>query len=444
MEIKVIKFGGTSVGNAERMIQVVEILSKVEGKKLIVLSAMAGTTNALVDLAETAAADPSRALEKVNSLRHHYGQVVQNLFENEEMINSGQQVLTEHSENLEKLVSVYTQKNTTREILAVGELLSTRLFALKCKELGIKVRVIPALEFMVIDAKGEPALGTIKRKVLPFLETRSDEEWLITQGYVCRNHNGEVDNLKRGGSDYTATILGAVLEASEIQIWTDIDGVHNNDPRIVKSTIPIRYLSYREAAELAYFGAKILHPACVLPAEKSGVPLRLKYTLEPDKPGTLIGKDTSKRAITAIAAKDGIYAIKIYSHRMLMAYGFLRRVFQVFENHRTSIDMITTSEVAVSVTIDEAGALEDIIQELSTFAEVEAVGGYSIICIVGNALYDDPAYVHDIFSRLEGIPLRMVSMGGSRYNLSVLVKSIYKEKALVQLNEVFLDARRNC
>ena len=294
--------------------------------------------------------------------------------------------------------------------------------------------MLPALDFMRLDANGEPDLTFIRRELSRRLDGHPGIRLFITQGYICRNHRGEVDNLKRGGSDYSATLIGAALEAEEVQIWTDIDGIHNNDPRVVEHTYPVRQVSYREAAELAYFGAKILHPTCVLPAEQQGVPIRLKNTFAPEAPGTLISAASSGHAIAAIAAKDGITAIKIRSHRMLMAYGFLRRVFEVFENYRTPIDMITTSEVAVSLTIDDPIHLAAITRELRAFGEVSVEPEQSIICIVGDNLNGQMGYAQKIFTALAEVPIRMVSYGGSNNNISVLINSSYKETALQALN----------
>ncbi len=438
--MQVLKFGGTSVGSADRMNEVIDILERNEGRQLVVLSAMSGTTNDLVKIGNTMVnGSKQEAQQRVTELIDKYTRVLTDLFEKKSFRDKGRYLL-EPSFNLlrSKLESSSIDSADEKEILAQGEILSTGLFTLLCEIRGVAVALLPALDFMRTDSLGEPELEITEELLVPIINSIDIEtNILITQGYICRNHLGYVDNLQRGGSDYTATIIGAVLGAEEVQIWTDIDGIHNNDPRLVDDTKPIRRLSYREAAELAYFGAKILHPTCVLPAEREGVPLRLKCTMNPDASGTLITDQHSNRPITALAAKDGITAIKIYSHRMLNAYGFLRRLFEIFEKHQTPVDMITTSEVAVSLTIDDTTNLEGIIQDLSVFAEVESTSDYSIICIVGNALYDDSDHVHRIFESLKDIPIRMVSMGGSRYNISLLVKSEYKKDALVALNVLF-------
>ena len=438
--MEVLKFGGTSVGTADRMNDVIDILEKKSGEQIVILSAMSGTTNQLVAINEAIRTNhKDKAQQLVDELESRYTRVLTDLYPEKHDRDRGRTLLSSSFDLLRsKLKSSSFDAVDEKEVLAQGELISTRLFTLICEIRQVAVALIPALEFMRTNERGEPDMAKTSELIQPWLETIDDDiQILITQGFICRNHKGEVDNLQRGGSDYTATVIGAAIQADEVQIWTDIDGVHNNDPRLVQDTQPIRNLSYREAAELAYFGAKILHPTCVLPVEKANVPLRLKCTMDPPAPGTLISTETSKKAITALAAKDGITAIKIQSHRMLNAYGFLTKVFQVFENHRTSVDMITTSEVAVSLTIDNTEHLDAILSDLKVFAEVEAVPGYAIVCIVGNALYDNSEHVDKIFSALEKIPVRMVSMGGSRYNVSLLVKSSYKKDALVALNGLF-------
>jgi aspartate kinase len=323
-----------------------------------------------------------------------------------------------------------------RELLAQGELISTELFYQHLQERRISARLLPALYFMSIDENDEPELEKISERLKPLVSSLTNIDIVITQGYICRNNRNEIDNLKRGGSDYTASLIGAAIRAEEIQIWTDIDGMHNNDPRIVKKTIPISELTFDEASELAYFGAKILHPSTIVPAQKYNVPVRLKNTMDEKAPGTIItGKGSSVGSFKAIAAKDAITAINIRSSRMLMAYGFLRRVFEVFENHKTSIDMITTSEVAVSLTIDNDSNLPSIENELKKFGTIEVDKDQTIICIVGQKITEQKAVLKKIFDALSDVPVRMVSCGGSTNNVSVLVEKQYKEKALNALNE---------
>ena len=434
----VLKFGGTSVGTSERMRDVLSILNRTEEQQMVVLSAMAGTTNALVEInAELREQRIDSANSMLETLQGQYVRTSEELFPDQEEYRSrALEVVDEVFNYLSERTTQSLRRDVSREILAQGEILSTNLFHILVASEGQESALLPALDFMRLDEKSEPFLQKTSALLKPILQENGDAPLLITQGYICRNHWGDIANLQRGGSDYTATILGAVLDAEEIQIWTDIDGIHNNDPRIVESTSPVRQLSYREAAELAYFGAKILHPTCVIPAEKMQVPLRLKFTADPDAAGTIISGDTSTLPITAVAAKDNITTINIYSSRMLMAYGFLKKVFQVFEDHKTPVDMITTSEVAVTLTIDDVQRLELIKKDLSDFAEITVKDGYSIICIVGSELYDNSAHVTKIFTSLSDVPLRMVSMGGSRHNISLLIKTAYKTKALQALNQV--------
>lgn len=434
----VLKFGGTSVGTSERMRDVLSILNRTEEQQMVVLSAMAGTTNALVEInAELREHRIDSANSMLETLQGQYVRTSEELFSDQEEYRSrALEVVDEVFNYLSERTTQSLRRDVSKEILAQGEILSTNLFHILVASEGQESALLPALDFMRLDEKSEPFLEKTSALLKPILQENGDAPLLITQGYICRNHWGDIANLQRGGSDYTATILGAVLDAEEIQIWTDIDGIHNNDPRIVESTSPVRQLSYREAAELAYFGAKILHPTCVIPAEKMQVPLRLKFTADPDAAGTIISGDTSTLPITAVAAKDNITTINIYSSRMLMAYGFLKKVFQVFEDHKTPVDMITTSEVAVTLTIDDVQRLELIKKDLSDFAEITVKDGYSIICIVGSELYDNSAHVTKIFTSLSDVPLRMVSMGGSRHNISLLIKTAYKTKALQALNQV--------
>lgn len=438
--MQVLKFGGTSVGSADRIQEVIDILEKIDGRNIVVLSAMSGTTNSLVQIIDALnAGDQAKAAEIWGALEERYTRVLTDLYPLKEIRDKGRALIAPSFDLLTSKINKETfTKIDELEILAQGEIISTRLFVLQCEVRNVPVALIDALDFMRTDHRADPDLDESRVLLQRQLDTIDEEiEMVITQGYICRNVNGEVDNLKRGGSDYSATIIGSLVDADEIQIWTDIDGFHNNDPRIIEDTHPIRNLSYREAAELAYFGAKILHPTCVLPAEKSQIPLRLKCTMDPQALGTLITNKTSNRPVTALAAKGGISVIKVYSHRMLNAYGFLTQLFSVFEKHHTSVDMITTSEVAVSLTIDDDSFLENIISDLEVFAEVEVEHDYAIVCIVGNELYNDPKYAFQIFEALKEIPIRMTSMGGSRQNISLLVKDEFRKQALIQLNSLF-------
>ncbi len=440
--MNVLKFGGTSVGNPERMRQVAALIHDGQSK-IVVLSAVSGTTNQLVRIAGALyKGNRDEATALLAALREQYRLFILDLLPAGFYQQRAKMALDQYFSVIEHLFDGLFGQREEKIILAQGELISTQLFQLYLEHSAIPSRLIPAFEFMRLDEQGEPDLAFISRAFAQTLDRHAGAPYFITQGYICLNHAGGIDNLQRGGSDYTATLIGAALEAEEIQIWTDIDGLHNNDPRIVENTFPVRRVSYREAAELAYFGAKILHPTCVIPAEKMGVPIRLKNTMAPDAPGTLISEQSSGRRISAIAAKDGITAIKIRSGRMLNAYGFLRRVFEVFEQYKTPIDMIATSEVAVSITIDNPAHLTDILRELAPFGELSYDENQTIICIVGDELNEKTGVARDIFQALEDIPIRMVSYGGSNNNVSVLVASEYKSLALRALQAVMVQPEK--
>lgn len=433
--MKVLKFGGTSVGSAERMKNLVSIINNNE-PKIVVLSAMSGTTNALVEIANALyARENNNAKQLIDALEKKYERVLQELYSKESSLNKGKELVKNHFEFIRSFTLDMFTTNEEKAILAQGELLSTAMEHFYLEEIGIDSVLLPSLNFMRIDENDEPDLTYIEENLKAELKKYSGKKLFITQGYICRNAFGEIDNLKRGGSDYTATLIGAALTAEEIQIWTDIDGMHNNDPRTVGKTFPVTELSFDEAAELAYFGAKILHPTCVLPAQKRKVPVRLLNTMQPQAKGTVITEKIPVDRITAIAAKEGIIAIKIKSARMLLAYGFLRSVFEIFERYKTPIDMITTSEVAVSVTIDNGKNLGGILKELKDFCSVEIDKDQTIICIVGSFTAEKQGVAVKIFDSLKNIPLRMISYGGSENNVSVLVDSKYKKDALVALNK---------
>jgi aspartate kinase len=432
----VMKFGGTSVGKPERLKKVAELVLTTPGKKIVVLSALSGTTNALVTIGENLmAGNTDKAEAEISSLEKHYHVYIKDLFTGEASHTIGQEIVGRYFILMRLLAAGQFDDKSYRELLAQGELISTELFYHYLQEKKISSRLLPALHFMSIDENEEPELEKISRRLKPLVDSMNAIEILITQGYICRNHRNEIDNLKRGGSDYTASLIGAAVKAEEVQIWTDIDGMHNNDPRIVKKTFPISQLTFDEASELAYFGAKILHPSTIVPAQKYNIPVRLKNTMDEKAAGTLITEKGSQGSFKAIAAKDNITAIKIKSSRMLMAYGFLRRVFEVFEQHKTPIDMIATSEVAVSLTIDNQAHLPSIEAELRKFGSIEVDKDQTIICIVGNRIMDKEGVLTDVFKSLASIPVRMVSCGGSANNVSVLIDKQYKEKALNALNE---------
>jgi aspartate kinase len=350
-------------------------------------------------------------------------------------LEKAKSIISEHFEFLNIILKISFNEALQKDILAQGELLSTKLFSCYLGEVGIAHKLLPALEFMSIDSYDEPQIGTIKVKLGMLLEENKNTKLFITQGYICRNSKGEIDNLKRGGSDYTASLVAAAIQASVCEIWTDIDGMHNNDPRMVDKTLPIETLSFDEAAELAYFGAKILHPASIWPAQQYNVPVKLLNTMEPDAKGTVIQEKASSVGVKAVAAKDGIIAIKIKSSRMLLAYGFLRKIFEVFEKYRTSIDMITTSEVAVSLTIDSKDHLPEIIKELEPFGSVEVDDNQTIVAVVGHELAQTGEILTRLFDALASVPVRMVSYGGSHHNVSILIPAEYKKATLQLLNK---------
>lgn len=432
----VLKFGGTSVGKPERMKKIAELVLGTPGKKIVVLSALSGTTNALVAIGDhLVAGQKAKAEDEIKALESHYQAFIKELYSSDAFLAIGQETVSRFFIFMRLLAAGQFDNKSYRELLAQGELISTELFYQHLQERKINARLLPALYFMSIDENDEPELDKISERVKPLIISLSNIDIIITQGYICRNHRNEIDNLKRGGSDYTASLIGAAVRADEIQIWTDIDGMHNNDPRIVKKTLPISELTFDEASELAYFGAKILHPSTIVPAQKYNVPVRLKNTLDEKALGTIITSKGTEGSFKAIAAKDGITAINIRSSRMLMAYGFLRRVFEIFENHKTSIDMITTSEVAVSVTIDNNTQLASIENELKKFGTISVDKDQTIICIVGQKITVQEDVFKKIFDSLAGVPIRMVSCGGSTNNVSVLVDKKYKDKALNVLNE---------
>jgi aspartate kinase len=432
----VVKFGGTSVGKPERMKKIANLVMGMPGKKIVVLSALSGTTNTLVRIGDHLVAQQHTAAEQeISTLEKHYEQFIKELYESESYRAIGQEIVSRYFSLFRLLSAGKFDDRSFRELLAQGELISTELFYHHLQEIKVSSRLLPALHFMSIDENQEPELEKISERLKPILATMSHVDILVTQGYICRNHKNEIDNLKRGGSDYTASLIGAAIRAEEIQIWTDIDGMHNNDPRIVKKTVPIAELTFDEASELAYFGAKILHPSTIVPAQKYSVPVRLKNTLDEKAPGTIISDKGGRGEFKAIAAKDGITAIKIKSSRMLLAHGFLRKVFEVFERYKTSIDMISTSEVAISLTIDDNKNLKLILEELTSFGNIEVDENQSIICVVGNLLSEKEGVLQEVFEALKTIPIRMVSYGGSYNNISILVDSSQKDKALNLLNE---------
>lgn len=434
--MKVMKFGGTSVGKPERMKHIAALLQNQTEPALVVLSALSGTTNALVTIGDNIAdGDRHTATQNINALHEHYKTFIRELLSDENAYKKAQAIVEEHFDFLNIILKISFSEALSKDILAQGELLSTKIFCCYLEEAGASYALLPALEFMSIDENEEPQIGTIRTRLTQLIHQHKDKKILVTQGYICKNARGEVDNLKRGGSDYTASLVAAAINASVCEIWTDIDGMHNNDPRVVNKTVPVEQLSFDEAAELAYFGAKILHPASIWPAQQYKIPVRLLNTMAPDAKGTLITQDAASAGVKAVAAKDNIIAIKIKSGRMLLAYGFLRKVFEVFEKYKTPIDMITTSEVAVSITIDNAEHLKQIIKELEVLGSVEVDEGQTIISVVGHNINETEEIIKKLFGSIRSIPIRMVSYGGSRHNISLLVAAEHKTQLLQQLNK---------
>ena len=433
--MKILKFGGTSVGTPQRMKDVCQLITDGE-RKIVVLSAMSGTTNSLVEIADyIKKKNLEGAGSVINKLRTLYRTHVSELYSKQENV--------EHTDNLLNGIFMHLHDLTTKpystalekEILAQGELMSTNMVTNYLKECGIKVMLIPALDYMRTDANSEPDMSFIREHLSHILEKNPGYDLYITQGFICRNINGEIDNLQRGGSDYTACLIGAVLHADEIQIWTDIDGMHNNDPRFVEGTTPVRQLNFEEAAELAYFGAKILHPTCIQPAHYAGVPVRLLNTMDPSAPGTIINDQMQKGTIKAVAAKDNITAIKIVSSRMLLATGFLHKLFETFEVNHTPVDMVTTSEVGVTLTIDNNAHLANIVEELKQYGTVSIDENMCIICVVGDLRWGNVGFETLVTEALANIPVRMISYGGSNHNISFLIREQDKKAALCALSE---------
>ncbi|MCI5776300.1 MAG: aspartate kinase [Bacteroidales bacterium] len=429
--MKILKFGGTSVGSAPRMKEVANLVLEDGQVKIVVLSAMSGTTNSLVEISNYLyKKNADGANEVISKLEKKYAEHIAELYSTPEYQEKGMELIRERFNYIKSFTNKVFTVFEEKEILSQGELISTGMFHLYLLERGVKSCLLPALDYMRIDKNNEPDTAYIRENLNAILAKNQGFDIYITQGYICRNSFGEVDNLQRGGSDYTASLIGAALLADEIQIWTDIDGMHNNDPRFVDNTKPVSELSFDEAAELAYFGAKILHPTCVLPAKVNNIPVRLLNTMDPKAHGTLISGHQCPDRVAAIAAKDNIIALRIKSSRMFLAYGFMRKVFEVFESYKTPIDMITTSEVGVSVTIDTDRHLYDIIDDLKKFGTVEVDKNQCIICIAGDFAANKKGYASAIFDSLAEVPIRMISYGGSSHNVSILVDAQDKVAAL--------------
>ena len=438
--MKVMKFGGTSVGSPERMKGVASLVTESGEPTFIVLSAMSGTTNSLVEISDYLyKKNPEGANEVINNLEKKYMQHVEELYSTEEMKKTTREFLQGEFNYLRSFTKDLFTSFEEKSIVAQGEMMSTNMVVNYLKEQGVKAVLLSALDFMRTDKNAEPDPQYIKEKLAAIMEQNQGYQIYITQGFICRNAYGEVDNLQRGGSDYTASLIGAALPAEEIQIWTDIDGMHNNDPRVVEHTEAVRQLNFEEAAELAYFGAKILHPTCVQPAKYAGIPVRLKNTMDPKADGTIIDNVIVRGKIKAVAAKDNITAIKIKSSRMLLATGFLRKVFEIFESYQTPIDMIATSEVGVSMSIDNDAHLNDIVNELKKYGTVTVDSDMCIICVVGDLDWSNVGFETIATDAMKNIPVRMISYGGSNYNISFLIKEKDKKQALQNLSNVLFE-----
>ena len=438
--MKVLKFGGTSVGSAERMKGVAKLITDGQ-EKIVVLSAMSGTTNSLVEISDYLyKKNPEGAHEVINTLESKYKRHIDELYSTEEYKEKTWELVKSVFDYIRTFTKDIFTLFEEKVILAQGEIMSTNMMTNYLCEQGVKAVLIPALEYMRTDKNSEPDVTYIREKLTAQLDANPGYEIYITQGFICRNAYGEIDNLQRGGSDYSASLIGAAINASEIQIWTDIDGMHDNDPRLVDKTSPVRHLHFDEAAELAYFGAKILHPTCIQPAKYANIPVHLLNTMEPSAPGTLISNDTEKSKIKAVAAKDNITAIRIKSSRMLLAHGFLRKVFEIFESYQTAIDMVCTSEVGVSMSIDNTKHLNEILTDLKKYGTVTVDYNMCIVCVVGDLEWENVGFEAKALDAMRDIPVRMISFGGSNYNISFLVREEDKVRALQSLSNNLFNA----
>lgn len=438
--MKVMKFGGTSVGSPQRIKEVSSLITETGEPTFIVLSAMSGTTNSLVEISNYLyKKNPDGANEIINCLENKYMLHVEELYTTEVYKQKTREFLHDEFDYLRSFTKNLFTSFEEKSIVAQGEIMSTNMVVNYLQENGVKAVLLNALDFMRTDKNGEPDLQTIKEKLSEIMKANEGYQIYLTQGFICRNAYGEIDNLLRGGSDYTASLVGAALPAEEIQIWTDIDGMHNNDPRVVEDTEALHQLNFDEAAELAYFGAKILHPTCVLPAKYANIPVRLKNTMDPKAEGTLINNVVIKGKFKAVAAKDNITAVKIKSSRMLLATGFLRKIFEIFESYQTPIDMITTSEVGVSMSIDNNTHLDEIVNELKKYGTVTVDTDMCIICVVGDLDWNNLGFESQALDAMKNIPVRMISYGGSNHNISFLIREADKKQALQNLSAILFD-----
>ncbi|MDL2223534.1 aspartate kinase [Bacteroidales bacterium OttesenSCG-928-M11] len=436
--MQVLKFGGSSIGSVSKMNSVVSLLN--DGKsRVVVFSAMAGMTSSLSEVADYLyKKNPDGANEIINHLEQSYCDILSELFLASSYKEEAQDLVRSSFDYIRSFTKDIFTLFEEKAILAQGEILSSSIMYFLMKDKGIKVSLLPALDFMRTDKNSEPDPIYIREKLTKLIN-ENDADVYVTQGHICRNAYGEIDNFNKGGSDLSASLIGAALSAEEIQIWTDVEGMQNNDPRYVENTAPVEHLLFEEAAELAYFGVKILHPSCILPAKLNRIPVRLMNIYQPEFHGTLISNKMEKRTLKAVAAKDGIIAIKVKSTKMLLAHGFLRRVFEIFESYQTPIDMVTTSEVGVSVTIDQEKHLDDILNDLKKFGTVTVDYGMSLICVVGDLDWANVGFESKIINALNDIPVRMISYGGSNYNISFLIKTEDKVRALQTLNNTLFN-----
>ncbi len=438
--MKVMKFGGTSVGSAEQIKKVAKLINDGE-RNIVVLSAMSGTTNTLVEICDYLYKENVvSAKETINMLQQKYVQTIYDLYSSQDTIDDVDNQIDAVFGLLRYLADYDFTSVDEREILAQGEIMSTILMNAYLKETGVESVLLPTLEYVRTDEDGDPDVDFIEENLNRLIAEAGDAKLFITQGYICKNYLGEIDNLKRGGSDYTASLIGAAVKADEIQIWTDIDGMHSSDPRYVNSTHPVESLSFEEAAELAYFGAKVLHPTCILPAKLNNIPVRILNTMAPEAKGTLIYNFPPHKTVKAVAAKDNITVIKVYSSRMFQAYDFLSQVFEVFEKVKTPIDLIATSEVGVSVTIDNTTYLHEIVDRLMNLGKVTVDEDMVIICVVGDLEWHNIGFEAKVVDAVRDIPVRMISYGGSNYNVSILVRKEDKIKALDNINKALFPA----
>lgn len=437
------KFGGTSVGTPQRMKNVASLITESGEPTFVVLSAMSGTTNLLVEISDYLyKKNPEGANEIINAMEKKYIGYIDELFSTEEYKQKMRDFLSSEFDYLRSFTKDIFTSYEEKSIVAQGEIISTNMMTFYLQETGTNTCLLSALDFMRTDKNSEPDPQYIKNKLVAIMQENEGYQIYLTQGFICRNAYGEIDNLQRGGSDYTASLIGAAIDAEEIQIWTDIDGMHNNDPRVVDKTDAVRQLNFEEAAELAYFGAKILHPTCIQPAKYAGIPVRLKNTMEPKAEGTIVDNVIVRGKIKAVAAKDNITAIKIKSSRMLLATGFLRKVFEIFESYQTPIDMIATSEVGVSMSIDNDAHLNDIVNELKKYGTVTVDSDMTIICVVGDLDWSNLGFETLATEAMKNIPVRMISYGGSNYNISFLIKGCDKKRALQNLSDMLFNGKK--